>query len=73
MNRNEGQKPWGFRRKIIAATLLFCGFCVLWTMIFGAVDAETGRTIVASAFGLAGAVIGYYVAGAVWSDKEMKK
>lgn len=41
-------------------------------MIFGAADAETGRTIVASGFGLAGAVIGYYVAGAVWQDRATK-
>lgn len=70
MNRNDGGKPWKFRRNIIASTLIFCAFCVVWTMIIGAADEETGRTIVASSFGLAGAVIGYYVAGAVWEDKK---
>lgn len=38
-------------------------------MVLGAADAETGKTIVASAFALAGGVIGSYVFAATWDDK----
>lgn len=68
--RNEGQKPWSFRRRVVVTTLLFCAFCVLWVMIRGAADPASGQTIVASAFTLATAVIGSYIFGAVWHDKK---
>lgn len=68
-SRNEGEKPWSFRRRVVVAQLAFCGFCVLWVMVLGAADAETGKTIVASAFALATAVTGSYIFGAVWNDK----
>lgn len=68
-SRNERMRSWGFRRRAVVAQLGFCGFCVLWVMIIGAADAETGKTIVASAFALATAVTGSYIFGAVWNDK----
>lgn len=69
--RNDGQRPWGYRRRIVTYTLGFNAFCILYVMVFGASDEEVGRTIVASAFGLSGAVIGSYVLGAVWNDKAI--
>lgn len=69
MSRNDGQKPWSFRRNIVALTLAFCAICVLFVMIHGAADAETGKTIVASAFSLAAGVIGSYIFAATWDDK----
>lgn len=62
-------KPWSFRRRVVIAELAFCAICIAWVMVIGATDAETGKTIVASAFALAGGVTGSYIFGAVWNDK----
>lgn len=69
MHRNEGQKPWSFRRRVIIATLLFCAFMTGYVTIFGHDSERIGESIVVSAFSLAGAVIGSYIFGAVWQDK----
>lgn len=61
---------WSFRRRVVISTLSFCAFCIIWCMIFGAADEETGKTIVASAFALAGGVIGSYVFAATWNDQR---
>lgn len=64
------QKPsWKIRRRIIHATLIFCAFCVLWIMVRGD-DRAVNEVIVMCAFGLAFAVIGSYIFGAVWDDKN---
>ena len=69
-NRNKGQKPWSFRRKVVVTTLMFCASCVAYIMVFGHSSASVGETITGSAFTLAGAVIGSYIFGAVWHDKR---
>ena len=66
--RNDGQRPWGFRRRVVVATLFFCAACVIFVMVFG--SAGAGETIVSGCFTLAGAVIGSYIFGAVWNDKK---
>lgn len=66
-------KPsWKVRRRIIIATLLFCAFLVAYITVWG-----DGRpvleTVVFCAFGLALSVIGSYIFGAVWDDKNVMK
>ena len=66
-------KPsWAVRRRIIITTLLFCAFCVTYIMIWGD-DRPVMEVIVISAFGLSLSVIGSYVFGAVWDDKNVMK
>jgi hypothetical protein len=66
-------KPsWAIRRRIIVATLLFCAFCVTYIMVWGD-DRPVMEVIVFSAFGLALSVIGSYIFGAVWDDKNIMK
>lgn len=69
MNRNEGQRPWGFRRKVVISTLLFCALTILLSLTK---DTTVAEAAVTSAFALAGAVIGSYIFGAVWNDKGEK-
>lgn len=66
-------KPsWEVRRRIIIATLVFCAFCVTYIMIWGD-QRPVMEVIVFSAFGLALSVIGSYIFGAVWDDKNIMK
>ena len=66
-------KPsWTVRRRIIIATLLFCAFCVVYVMVWGD-DRGVLETIVFCAFGLGLSVIGSYIFGAVWDDKNVMK
>ncbi len=60
---------WGFRRRLVVYTLGFCASCVAWVLL-KEMDNETVRTVTSSAFGLSGAVIGSYIFGAVWNDKN---
>ena len=66
------QKPsWKVRRRIIHLTLLFCAGCVLYAMAWGdATRSSVLEIIVMCSFGLAFAVIGSYIFGAVWDDKN---
>lgn len=66
-------KPsWAVRRRIIITTLLFCAFCITYIMVWGD-DRPVMEVIVFSAFGLALSVIGSYIFGAVWDDKNVMK
>ena len=67
MNRNKGQKPWSFRRKIVISTLIFCAITVIAALTK---DTTVAEAAVSSAFTLAGAVIGSYIFGAVWHDRD---
>lgn len=69
MSRNEGQKPWSFRRKVVVYTLCFCAGVVTKVAIWGHQSEGIGEALVTMSFGLAGAVIGSYIFGAVWNDK----
>lgn len=74
-----GRPPWRVRRLIVNLTLVFCAALVVVVFVtstiaqFGgvAVDNELNRTIVTSCFFLAGSVIGAYVFGAVWDDRNV--
>ena len=68
-DRNGGGKPWGTRRIIIMLTLVFCASWVTHIVLFGE-DTRVNETVILGCFGLAGAVIGSYVFGAVWDDKN---
>lgn len=57
------------RRRIIILTLVFCAGCVLRVMLYGA--ASSADAIVSGCFTLAMGVIGSYVFGAVWDDKNL--
>ncbi len=67
--RNFGG-AWTHRRRIIYGTLVFCAFCIIYLLFHGS-DTRLNETIVNSAFLLAGGVIGSYVFGAVWDDKNI--
>jgi hypothetical protein len=67
-----GRPPWKIRRRIVIATLIFCAFCVLWIMFRGT-DRGVEEVIVMCSFGLAAAVIGSYVFGAAYDDKNVMR
>ena len=69
---NAGRPSWKNRRLVIFATLIFCAFCVMYIMFQGN-DTRVNETIVLSCFALAGSVIGFYVAGAAWTDVNIEK
>lgn len=71
MARQRKNANWSIRRRIVASTLAFCAFVVvycLWKVDDGTADSRILETAVNAAFTLAGAVIGTYVFGAVWQD-----
>ncbi|PCI14271.1 MAG: hypothetical protein COB71_02780 [Thiotrichales bacterium] len=64
------KKPgWNRRFGIVLCTLLFCAGCVGY-ILWADKDTETTRLIVIVLTMLAGAVIGSYVFGAAWDDKN---
>ena len=63
---------WTYRRRVIFSTLFFCAFCILYILYQGQ-DTRINETIAMGCFGLAGSVIGFYVAGASWTDVSFKK
>lgn len=66
-------KPsWKIRRRIIIATLAFCAFVIAYSMVWGD-ERPVHETIVLGAFALAGAVIGSYIFGAAWDDRNVMK
>jgi len=62
---------WAIRRSIILVTLCICAYVILKFTIMGGEDTELNSTLVNGAYFLAGSVIGAYVFGAVWDDKNM--
>ena len=60
---------WKIRRRIITATLLLCAFVVIYLLLRGE-DTRLNETLANGAFFLAGSVIGAYVFGAAWDDKN---
>ncbi|AMS41144.1 hypothetical protein [Aminobacter aminovorans] len=64
-------KPsWKMRRRIIIATLLFCAGEIVYLTIWGQ-DTDLAATIANGVLILAGSVIGSYVFGAVWDDRNV--
>lgn len=62
--------PWTVRRRLVIATLMFCAFCITWIMIRGD-SRPVNEVIVMCSFGLAFSVLGSYIFGAVWDDKNV--
>lgn len=58
---------WKIRRRVVAITLAFCAAVVAYC-VYVNTGSRTEETAVLSSFGLAGAVIGSYIFGAVWED-----
>lgn len=65
------QKPsWRIRRRIIVGTLLYCGAMVLYLAVWGE-STSLAEAIATGLILLAGSVIGSYVFGAVWDDRNV--
>ena len=74
MSDDKGRTPpgtWTRRRRIIYATLLFCAAMVV-VLTERHPNAPLVAQTVLALIGLAGAVIGSYVFGAVWDDKNAR-
>lgn len=63
---------WKIRRRIIYGTLLYCAGVVLYLVVWGS-DTALHQQIALALVGLAGAVIGSYVFGAVWDDHSIRR
>lgn len=61
---------WRIRRRVVALTLLFCAGEILYLTGWGK-DTDLASTIANGILILAGSVIGGYVFGAVWDDKNV--
>lgn len=64
---------WKVRRRIVIAALGFCAGCIVYLMIYGQADSRLHETIAYGLFGTAISVIGSYVFGAAWDDKNVMK
>jgi hypothetical protein len=64
-------KPsWRVRRAIIIGTLIFCAAEILYLTVWGQ-DTDLAETIANGLILLAASVIGAYVFGAVWDDRNV--
>ena len=72
MKAPAGRPSWKNRKKVIFSTLIFCAFCIGFIM-FGGADTRVNETIVLGCFAMATSVIGFYVAGASWTDVSIEK
>lgn len=63
---------WKHRRRIIYGTLVYCAVAVPW-LVERHEDSAMATQVVLALIGLAGAVIGTYVGGAVWDDLNARK
>lgn len=61
---------WRIRRRIIVATLLFCAGEIIYLTGWGQ-DTDLASTIATGVILLAASVIGSYVFGAVWDDRNV--
>jgi len=64
--------PWGIRRRIIIATLVWCALLVTYLAIWGR-PTSLSEAIATNLLLLMGGVIGSYVFGAVWDDASRRK
>lgn len=63
---------WTNRRRVVFLTLLYCAGMVLYLAVFGS-DTAIHQQISIALIGLAAAVIGSYVFGAVWDDHSIRR
>lgn len=61
---------WDKRRRIIHLTLLFCAGVIVWMLLNGE-DTALNQSIATGVLILAGSVIGSYVFGAAWDDRNV--
>lgn len=67
------EKPsWRIRRRIIVGTLLYCAAMILYLAVWGK-STSLEEAIATGLILLAGSVIGSYVFGAVWDDRNVMK
>lgn len=67
---SDMSKNWKIRRTIVIISLVFCATCVTYLTIRGD-DTRLHETIAQGTLLLAGGIIGSYVFGAVWDDKNI--
>ena len=64
-------KPsWKYRRRVVFGTLIFCALAITWLVVRGE-DIRLHETIAIGLIGLAVSVIGSYVFGAAWDDRNV--
>lgn len=62
---------WRVRRRIIFLALAFCAACIVYSMVWQ--DRESiAEVVITNSFLTAGAIIGSYVFGAVWDDRQQR-
>lgn len=64
---------WKIRRRIVILALCFCAGCIAYLMICGQPDSRLHETIAYGLFVTAISVIGSYVFGATWDDRNVMK
>ncbi len=70
MKPDMPRPSWRIRRRIIVATLLFCAGEIIYLTGWGK-DTNLASTLANGAWILAGSVIGAYVFGAAWDDRNV--
>lgn len=70
MKPDDSRPVWAARRRIITATLLFCAGEILYLTVW-ADSTGLRETIANGLIILAASVIGSYVFGAVWDDRNV--
>lgn len=68
-DRNEGQRPWTSRRRLMYSVVAFSMACIVWAL-YKDTDTQVMQAAVVSGFTTISAITGAYVFGAVWSDKR---
>ena len=64
--------PWRYRRLCVFGALALCAFEIVYLTLRGA-DSGLSITLAGGAFALASAVIGSYVFGAAWHDRNQMR
>lgn len=64
------ETSWAIRRRVVFGTLAFCASGVTYLTIWGGPDSRLHETIASGLIALAGAVIGAYVFGAAYDDRN---
>jgi hypothetical protein len=70
----HGQFEWVRRLRLIYGTLVFCATSAAALLIAGLVGMNSAllNTLTVSNYGLAGSMLGSYIFGAVWDDKNAR-
>lgn len=61
---------WKIRRRVVNATLIFCALVIMYLLVYGS-DTNLNNTIANGILFLAGSVVGCYVFGETWSDRNI--